>query len=154
MFQVKKMMEYQKITNFLGNAFEKVPIFVTKKMDKMDKLLDDKIKANQAQYDSDREAIKISALSSDELEKYEYLPGEDLGYKPGEVEKTKFEYYPLGNFFNEAFTKKWNEVYDQCGNADNSYKPSKQIRFKHQCYNQIYVITVMQVLLSKELLLL
>ena len=127
------MMEYQKITNFLGNAFEKVPIFVTKKMDKMDKLLDDKIKANQAQYDSDREAIKISALSSDELEKYEYLPGEDLGYKPGEVEKAKFEYYPLGNFFNEAFTKKWNEVYDQCGNADNRYKPSKQIRFKHQC---------------------
>ena len=37
------------------------------------KILDDKIKANQAQYDLDREAAKISALSSGELEKYEYL---------------------------------------------------------------------------------
>ena len=38
------------------------------------KILDDKIKANQAQYDLGREAAKISALSSkDLLEKYEYL---------------------------------------------------------------------------------
>ena len=44
------------------------------------KILDDKIKANKAQYDLDREAAKISALSSGELEKYEYLTGEDLGY--------------------------------------------------------------------------
>ena len=33
------------------------------------KILDDKIKANQAQYDLVREAAKISALSSGELEK-------------------------------------------------------------------------------------
>ena len=37
-------------------------------------ILDDKIKANKAQY-LDRKAAKISALSSDELEKYEYLTG-------------------------------------------------------------------------------
>ena len=42
------------------------------------KILDDKIKANQAQYDLDRVAAKISALLSDELEKYEYLTGEHL----------------------------------------------------------------------------
>ena len=59
-------------------------------------ILDDKIKTNQAQYDLDREAAKISALSSKELDKYEYLTGEDLGYKPGVVEKVKFEYSPLG----------------------------------------------------------
>ena len=41
------------------------------------KILNDKIKANQAQYDLDREAAKISALSSKELDKYEYLTGED-----------------------------------------------------------------------------
>ena len=46
------------------------------------KNLDDKINANQAQYDLDREAAKISALLSKELDKYEYLTGEDLGYKP------------------------------------------------------------------------
>ena len=42
------------------------------------KILDDKFKANKAQYELDREAATISALSSGELEKYEYLTGEDL----------------------------------------------------------------------------
>ena len=59
------------------------------------KILDDKIKANKAQYDLDSEAAKISALSSGELEKYEYLTGEDLGYKPDVIQKAKFEYSPL-----------------------------------------------------------
>ena len=60
------------------------------------KTLNDKMKANKAQYDLDREAAKISALSSSELEKYEYLAGEDLGYKPDVIQKAKFEYSPLG----------------------------------------------------------
>ena len=52
------------------------------------KILDDKIKANQAQYDLGREAAKISALSSkDLLEKYEYLTGEDLGHRPSVLQK-------------------------------------------------------------------
>ena len=42
------------------------------------KILADKIKANQTQYDLNREAAKISALSSKNLKKYEYLTGEDL----------------------------------------------------------------------------
>ena len=41
------------------------------------KILDDKIKINKTQYDLDREAAKTSALSGGELEKYEYLTGED-----------------------------------------------------------------------------
>ena len=49
------------------------------------KILDDKIKANQVQCDLDREVTKISALSSKQLDKYEYLVAEDLGYKPGVV---------------------------------------------------------------------
>ena len=44
----------------------------------------------------DREAAKISALSSGEFERYEYLTGKDLGYKLGVVEKATFEYSPLG----------------------------------------------------------
>ena len=66
------------------------------------KILDDKIKVNKAQYDFDREAAKISALSSGELEKYEYLLGEDLGYKPYVIQKAKFEYSPLGKAFNKG----------------------------------------------------
>ena len=69
------------------------------------KLLDDKIKANQSQYDFDKEAAKISALSSKELDKYESLTGKDLGYKPGEVEQAKFEYSPLGTVFNKGLEK-------------------------------------------------
>ena len=43
------------------------------------KIIDNKIKANQAQYDLDRLTAKISALSSGELRKYESLTGEDIG---------------------------------------------------------------------------
>ena len=62
------------------------------------KILDDKNKANQAQYYLDGKGAKIYALSSGELEKYEYLTGEDLEHKTGVVEKVKFEYSPLGKF--------------------------------------------------------
>ena len=46
------------------------------------KILDRKSKQNKAQYDLDRKAAKISALSPGNLDKYEYLTGEDLNYKP------------------------------------------------------------------------
>ena len=65
-------------------------------------ILNDKIRANKAQYGLDRRAAKISALSSAELEKYEYLTGEDLGYKPDVVQNAKFEYSPLVQVFNKG----------------------------------------------------
>ena len=65
------------------------------------KFLDNKIRSNQAQYDLDRQNAKISALSGGELDKYVYLTGEDLGYKPDVVQKAKFEYSPLGQVFNK-----------------------------------------------------
>ena len=70
------------------------------------KIPNDKIKASQAQYDLGREAAKISALSSKDLqEKYKYLTGEDLGRRPSVLEKTKFEYSPLGVSFSKSFKK-------------------------------------------------
>ena len=66
------------------------------------KILDKKNKQNKAQYDLDRKAAKISALSSNNLDKYEYLTGEDLGLKPSTVEQAKFEYSPLGKIFNKG----------------------------------------------------
>ena len=54
------------------------------------KVLDNKIRSNQAQFDLDRQNAKISALSSGELDKYEYVTGEDLEYKPDVVQKAKF----------------------------------------------------------------
>ena len=54
------------------------------------KILDNKIRSNKAQYDLDREnaiSSAISALSSGEIDKYEYSTGEDLGYKPDVEQK-------------------------------------------------------------------
>ena len=66
------------------------------------KILDDKIKINEAQLYLNREAATSSTLSSEELGKFGYLTGEDLGYKPGVVEKIKFEYSPLGEALNKG----------------------------------------------------
>ena len=48
-----------------------------------------------------RKAAKISVLSSNNLNKYEYLTGEDLGLKPNTVGQARFEYSPLSKFFNK-----------------------------------------------------
>ena len=69
------------------------------------KILNRKIKQNESQYDLDREAAKISALSSNNLDKYELLTGEDLNLKPSTIEQAKFEYSPLGKIFNKGLSE-------------------------------------------------
>ena len=69
------------------------------------KPLNRKIKQNEAQYDLDRKAAEISALPSKNMDKYEYLSGEDLGLKPSTAEKAKFEYSPLGKIFNKGMSE-------------------------------------------------
>ena len=66
------------------------------------KILNKKIMQNEVQYDLDRKAAKISALSSNNLDKYEYLTGEDLGLKPNTIEPATFEYCSLGKIFNKG----------------------------------------------------
>ena len=78
---------------------------------------------NEAQYDLDRKAAKISALSSNNLGKYEYLTGEDLGLKPRTIEQTKFE-YSLGKMFNKGLNKD-----DQ---KEGLFKRLKNIRDKNE----------------------
>ena len=68
------------------------------------KILDDKIKANNVQYDLDRMNAEI-AYSSGDLPKYEYLNKKDLGYKPDAFEQAKFEYSPLGKVFTDGLDK-------------------------------------------------
>ena len=69
------------------------------------KILDDKIKANKRQYDLDRINAEISAYSSGDLPKYEYLTKKDLGYKPDAFEQAKFEYSSLGKVFTDGLAK-------------------------------------------------
>ena len=86
------------------------------------KILDDKIKSNQAQYDLGTEAAKISMLSSkDLLEKYEYLTGDDLGHKPNVFQKAKFEYSPLGMTLINNTKNKTNKNKAYNKNKQNEY---------------------------------
>ena len=64
-----------------------------------------KNKANDAQYDLDRMNVEISAYSSGDLPKYEYLTKKYLKYKPDAFEQAKFEYSPLGKVFTDRLDK-------------------------------------------------
>ena len=87
-------------------------------------ILNRKIKQNEAQYDLDRKAAKISALSSNNLDKYEYLTGEDLGFKPSTVEQAKFEYSPMGKMFNKGLSEE--------DNKEGLFKSLKNIEGKNE----------------------
>ena len=69
------------------------------------KILDEKLKAKNAQYDLDRMNAEISAYSSGDLPKYEYLTKKDLKYKSNAFEQAKFEYSPLGKVFTDGSDK-------------------------------------------------
>ena len=68
------------------------------------KTIDNKIKANQAQYDLDRLAVRMPAYSS-RSRKYKYLTSKDLGYKPSVFQQAKCHYSPLGNIFTKGLDK-------------------------------------------------
>ena len=69
------------------------------------KILNDKIEANNAQYNLDRMNAEISAYSIGDLPEYEYLTKKDLKYKPDAFEQAKFEYSPLGKVFTDGLDK-------------------------------------------------
>ena len=60
--------------------------------------IDDQIRDEKLQYDINREAAKISALSSNKFNKYEYLTGEEIlpSNQKQMIEQAKFTYSPLG----------------------------------------------------------
>ena len=88
------------------------------------KILNRKIMQNEAQYNLDRKAAKISALSSNNLDKYEYLTGEDLGLKPNTIEQGRFEYSPLGKIFNKGLGEddKKERLFKRLKNIENAQK--------------------------------
>ena len=74
------------------------------------KTLDDKVKTIQAQYNLDREADKISALSLGKFDKYEYLAGDDLTPKSESIEEATFEYSQLSKSFNRGSQETDNKI--------------------------------------------
>ena len=73
--------------------------------------IEDQIKDEKLQYDINREAAKISALSSGKIDKYEYLTGEEIlpSNQQQIIEQAKFTYSPLG----KAFEKQIKTIEDQ-----------------------------------------
>ena len=63
----------------------------------------DQIRDEKLQYDINREAAKISALSSGKIHKYEYLTGEDIlpSNQQQIIEQARFNYSPLGKRFEK-----------------------------------------------------
>ena len=118
------------------------------------KILDDKVKTNQAQYDLGRGAAKIFALSSkDLLEKYKYLTGEDLGHRPSVLEQTKFEYSPLGMSLSKWF-KKYNVKNIAKSDSENflSQKKQKRNSKKSELWKRLMSFTKSITMLTKMII--
>ena len=87
--------------------------------------IEDKIKDEKIQYDINREAAKISALSSGKIDKYEYLTGEEIlpSNQQGIIEQAKFTYSLLG----KAFEKQTKTIEDQGEKQIKAIQDNKQL---------------------------
>ena len=87
--------------------------------------IEDQIKDEKLQYDINREAAKISALSSGKIDKYEYLTGEEIlpSNQRQIIEQAKFTYSPLG----KAFEKQTKTIEDQGKKQVKAIQDKKQL---------------------------
>ena len=87
--------------------------------------LEDQNKDEKLQYDINREAAKISALTSGKIDKYEYLTGEKIlpSNQQQIIEEAKFTYYPLG----KAFEKQTKAIEDQGKKQIKAIQDDKQL---------------------------
>ena len=95
--------------------------------------INDQIRGEKLQYDINREAAKISALSSGKIHKYEYLTGEDIlpSNQQQIIEQAKFTYSPLG----KAFEKQIKTIEDQGEKQIDALKDLKPKQPKEQLVN-------------------
>ena len=87
--------------------------------------IEDQIKDEKLQYDINREAAKISALSSGKLDKYEYLSGEEIlpSNQQQIIQQAKFNYSPLG----KAIEKQRRTIEDQGKKQVKTIQDNKQL---------------------------
>ena len=113
--------------------------------------IEDQIKDEKLQYDINREAAKISALSSGKIDKYEYLTGEQIlpSNQQQIIQQAKFTYSPLG----KALEKQAKTIEDQGKkqvkaiqdnkqlvniNNDNDYKDKLLLSRERKIFKDIY----------------
>ena len=90
-------------------------------------IIDDQVRNEKLQYDINREGAKISALSSNKIDKYEYLTSEEilLSNRQQIIEQAKFTYSPLG----KAFEKQTKTLEDQ---GEKQVKALEDLKLKEQ----------------------
>ena len=91
--------------------------------------INDQIRDEKLQYDINREAAKISALSSGKIHKYEYLTGEDIlpSNQQQIIEQAKFTYSPLGKAFEKQIKTIENQGEKQVDALKNVKDQEKQL---------------------------
>ena len=116
------------------------------------KTINDQIRDEKLQYHINREAAKISALSSGKIHKYEYLTGEDIlpSNQQQIIEQAKFTYSPLG----KAFEKQIKAIEDQGENqidALKDLKPKEQTKpIEDKSNNQSSAAIIFNDLINKR----
>ena len=113
--------------------------------------IEDQIKDEKLQYDINRETAKLSALSSDKIDKYEYFTGEEILPLNQQqiIQQAKFNYSPLG----KALEKQIKTIEDQGRkqveaiqdnkklvkiNKDDDYKDKLLLSREREIFKDIY----------------
>ena len=123
--------------------------------------IEDKIKDEKLQYDINREAAKISALSSGKIDKYEYLTGEEIlpSNQQQIIEQAKFTYSPLGKAFEKqtktievqgekqikAIQDKSIKKTKKYSDYDNDYKKEILVSKEREIFKNIYNVRLEQI---------
>ena len=113
--------------------------------------IEDQIKDEKLQYDINREAAKISALSSGKIDKYEYLTGEEILPSDQQqiIQQAKFSYSPLGKAFEKQIKTIENQGKKQAKaiqdnkhlvniNKDDDYKDKLLLSKEREIFKDIY----------------
>ena len=100
--------------------------------------IDDQVKDEKLQYDINREAAKISALSSGKIDKYEYLTGVEIlpSNQKQIIEQAKFTYSPLG----KAFEKQTKTTEDQCEKQIKAIQNQGQVKQSKNIFMMIKTV--------------
>ena len=111
--------------------------------------IEDRIKDEKLQYVINREAGKISALSSGKIDKYEYLTGEEIlpSNQQQIIQQTKFNYSPVGKALEKQIKtikdqgeKQVKAIQDnkQVVNKDDDYKDKQLLSREREIFKNIY----------------
>ena len=114
--------------------------------------ISDQIRDEKLQYDINREAAKISALSWGKIQKYEYYTGEDIlpSNQPQIIEQAKFTYSPSGKAF-EKLVKTIEDQGQKQVKALEELKPKEQTKpIEDKSNNQSKATAIFNDLINKR----